>query len=72
MGGDKAMMTLKAARVNKRLTQKDASKRLGISEETLRNYETHRSYPDVPMIKKIESVYGVGYDEIIFLPDDNC
>lgn len=61
-------ITLKAARVNKNLTQKEAAKLIGVSTDTLINYEKGKSYPDVPILKNIESVYGVSYNDIIFLP----
>lgn len=60
-------MTLKAARVNKGLTQKKAAKMLGISEYTLINYEKGKSSPDVHVLKKIEKLYEVPYHKIIFL-----
>ena len=62
-------ISLKAARVNKNLTQKEAAKLIGISEDALRNYERGKSFPNVPTIKKVEEVYGVQYSDIIFLPN---
>lgn len=62
-------LTLKAARANKRITQKQAAKLIGVSTDTLRNYEDGVTYPDVPTIKKIEQVYGVSYNDLIFLCD---
>lgn len=64
---DTTKMTLKAARVNKGLTQDVAAKMIGISVFTLINYESGKSFPDVPVIKKIEEVYGVPYHMINFL-----
>lgn len=61
-------MTLKALRANKNWTQAQAAKALGVSMETWRNYERYITYPDVIVIKKIEKVFGVKYDDIIFLP----
>lgn len=61
-------ITLKSARVNKGLTQAQAAKEIGITVDTLSNYERGKSYPDVPIIKKIEEVYGMSYSEIKFLP----
>jgi len=61
-------MTLKAARVNINLTQVQAAELLGISKDTLYNYENGRSYPNVQIIKKIEEVYGLSYNDINFLP----
>ena len=60
-------VTLKAARVNASLTQKEAADQLGISPDTLANYEKGKSFPDVPLIKKIEKLYHVVYNNIIFL-----
>lgn len=64
------MMTLKAARINKNLTQAQAARLIGISEDTLRKYEQAKTFPDVPLIIRIEKVYGVSYNELIFLPKD--
>lgn len=59
-------ITLKAARVNKQLTQQEAAKMLGISVDTLRQYEAGNTFPDVPMIQKIEKLYLVSYNDINF------
>lgn len=64
-------LSLKALRINNNLTQIEASKKLGISESTLNNYENYKSFPDVPTIEKILILYNVKYDDIIFLPQ-NC
>ena len=61
-------ISLKAARMNANLTQREAAERLGISRETLSGWETGKRFPDVAQIKKIECVYSVSYDEISFLP----
>lgn len=62
-------MTLKALRANKNWTQSQAAQALGISLETWRNYERYITYPDVIVIRKMEKVFGVKYDDIIFLPN---
>jgi putative transcriptional regulator len=64
-------ITLKAARVNKNLTQKQAAAKLGISDNALWNYENGRSYPNVKVIKKMEELYGISYNDLIFLPTNN-
>ncbi|WP_304598910.1 helix-turn-helix transcriptional regulator [Lactobacillus intestinalis] len=61
-------MTLKALRANKGWSQHQTAKALGISEDTWRNYEKGRSYPNVLVIKKMEKTFGVKFDDIIFLP----
>ena len=63
-------ITLKAARVNNNLTQSETAKKIGITVDTLSNYERGKSYPDVPIIQQIEKVYGVSYSDIIFLLKD--
>lgn len=59
-------ITLKAARVNKGLTQAEAAKSLKIAVDTLRQYELGNTFPDVPMIRKIEELYDVSYNDIDF------
>lgn len=61
-------MTLEAARVNAGLLQKEAAKRLGISNKTLCAWENYQSFPGADMIPKICDLYGVTYDHIDFLP----
>lgn len=62
--------TLKSAREIKGYTQEKAANMIGISPDTLSNYERGKSYPDVPVLRKIESIYGVPYNRLIFLPLD--
>lgn len=64
-------ITLKAARVNKGLTQKQAAENLGVTAEVVGNWERGITFPKVPMIKKIEQLYGVSYSDLIFLPINN-
>lgn len=59
-------LTLKAIRVNKKMTQEEAAKELGISVDTLGNYERGITFPDVPVIKKMEEVYETNYNDINF------
>lgn len=50
-----------------KISQVEAAKLLGISKYTLSNYERGISFPDVLLIDKIEKVYDIKYDQIIFL-----
>lgn len=61
-------MTLKAIRINKGLSQEEAARSIGVSEDTLSNYERGKTYPDIPILKKIEEVYGIDYEKINFFP----
>lgn len=51
-------------------TQSEAAKEIGVSTDTLGNYERGKSYPDIPVLRKIEKLYGVPYNRLIFLPLD--
>lgn len=64
------MFTLKTARDRAQISQKDAAAFLGVNVDTLRNYEVGKSQPDALMIKKIEELYGVRFDQLIFLKSD--
>lgn len=70
MGDNRAMFTLKSAREMANLSQRKAAEKIGVSVYTLGNYEKGKSYPDVPVIRKIEQTYGIPYDRLIFLPLD--
>lgn len=63
-------MTLKTARELAGLTQAEAARLIGVNVDTLGNYERGKYYPDIPVLRKIEEVYKVRYDQIIFLPMD--
>lgn len=67
-----ARMTLKAARVNKGYTQEQAAELLRVSKDVVSNWERFITYPDVKDVKKIEQVYDVSYNDIIFLPEDSA
>ncbi len=59
-------ITLKAARVNAGLSQTEAANQLGISKNTLCNYEKYRTIPDIEMSKKIAALYNWSVNDIIF------
>lgn len=66
-----AKISLKAARVNAGLNQKNAAKKLNVSNVTLCNWEKGTSFPDAQQIQKICALYSVSYDDIIFLPNNS-
>ena len=61
-------ISLKGARANANLTQKQVAKKLGISNKTVGNWENGTSFPDAEQIPKLCELYGASYDDIIFLP----
>lgn len=63
--------SLKTIRELRGYSQSEAAKLLGISVDTLSNYERGKSYPDIPVLRKIEEVYKINYNQLIFLPLDS-
>ena len=63
-------ITLKAARVNKGLTQEDVARELKKSKTTIVNYENGKSTPDIETGKALAMLYGCSVDDLIFLPND--
>lgn len=61
-------ITLKAARMNALMMQKEAAQCLGVTVDTVGNWERGRSFPDALQIRRIEEAYRVKYDDLIFLP----
>lgn len=61
-------ITLKAARVNVGMTQAEAAKAIGVSKDSISNWERGKTYPSISLLSRIEEVYGVTYKDIIFLP----
>ena len=63
-------LSLKAARVNCNLTQEEAARIIGVSPKMLSDWENAKSFPSVKRLPAILRAYNVGYDDLIFLPDD--
>lgn len=63
-------ITLKAARTNVGLTQQEAADKIGVTVDTMSNWERAKSFPNALQIRRIEEVYGVSYDNLIFLPSN--
>lgn len=63
-------VSLRMAREIKGYKQSEAAELIGINPDTLGNYERGKSYPDIPVLRRIEEVYGVPYSRLIFLPLD--
>ena len=59
--------TIKAARVNAGLTQKDVAKALGVSETTVIKWEKGTSIPLADKFVEMCKLYNVSMDDV-FLP----
>jgi transcriptional regulator with XRE-family HTH domain len=59
-------ITLRAARVNRGLTQTEAASKFGIHRDTLYRYEADSSNAPRKFVMKVEEVYGIPVDYIFF------
>lgn len=64
--------SLKALRINNNWNYEEAAKLYGVSVDTVKNYESYKTYPDVPIIENILKATGLEYNDIIFLPRENA
>lgn len=64
-------ITIKAARVNAGLTQKEAAQKLGVSEDVVSNWERGLTVPRIDQIPAIEAAYGLRYNQIRFFAPKN-
>ena len=62
-------VTLRALRVNRGLTQKEAAERLNITPRTLQYWEMNRTFPTTKQLMKICEAYECGIGDI-FLPKE--
>lgn len=61
-------ITLKAARVNAGLTQREAGKAIGVTDDVVSRWERGKAFPNALQIRSIEKAYRVSYNDLIFLP----
>ena len=57
-------ITLKAARVNMGLTQKDVAEKLGISKESLANWEKGKTHPKINILMDLCELYNIPLESI--------
>lgn len=63
-------VSLRAARVNAKMTQEQAAEAIGVRQNTISRWELGTSVPSGKFIPKICKAYGMHYDDIIFLHSD--
>lgn len=63
-------LTLRAIRINNGWTIEEMAKKIGVSVDTLRNYEIYKTYPDIPIVERILQITNMKYDDIIFLSNN--
>lgn len=57
-------ISIRAARINKGLTQAESAKALGIDKKTLSSWEQYKTMPSADKIILLCDLYGVPYDNI--------
>lgn len=57
-------ISLKAARVNANLTQRETAKKMNIDRATLINWENGKTFPNAPQLIRLCEIYGIGIDDI--------
>lgn len=57
-------ISIKAARVNKGMTQKEAASRLDVDKKTLASWEKHKTMPSADKVSMICNLYEISYDNI--------
>lgn len=57
-------ITLKAARVNKGMTQAEVANSLNVTKKTVCYWENGKTMPKVDKIEPLCNLYGVTYDDI--------
>lgn len=57
-------ITMKAARVNKGMTQGDVAKALGVTKKTVCSWENGKTMPRLEKIEPLCKLYGLEYDNI--------
>lgn len=61
-------ITLEAARVNVKMTQKEVAKVMDVNVGTISNWETGKTFPDLSQFMKLCEIYRCPQD-VIFLPN---
>ena len=56
---------IKKSRTDAKITQEQAAHALGISRQTISNWENERSYPDIVSVLKMSDLYSVSLDYLL-------
>ena len=55
---------IKEARLSAQLTQEQAAEQLGVSRQTISNWENNKTYPDIISVIKMSDLYEVSLDRL--------
>lgn len=56
---------IKNARVKAKFTQEQAAEALGVSRQTISNWENNKTYPDIVSVVKMSDLYNISLDHLL-------
>ncbi len=56
---------IKNARVKAKLTQEQSAEALGVSRQTISNWENNKTYPDIVSVVKMSDLYNISLDRLL-------
>ena len=56
---------LQQARLQAKMTQEQVAEVLGVSRQTLSNWENEKTYPDIISVIKMSDLYAVSLDHLL-------
>lgn len=56
---------IKEARIAAQLTQEQVAESLGVSRQTMSNWENNKTYPDIVNVIKMSDLYAVSLDHLL-------
>lgn len=56
---------IREARLSAQLTQEQAAEALGVSRQTMSNWENNKTYPDIVSVIKMSDLYAVSLDHLL-------
>ncbi len=62
---EKLKISLAAARVNAELTQEEVAKKIGVTKQTIINWEKGRIEPSLAAINMLSNIYGISVDNFL-------
>ena len=62
---------IKKLRIQKGLSQEGLGEQLSVTRQTVSNYETGRSLPDIEMLERLAEVFGTDIETVIYGPRPN-
>ena len=68
-GVENMAISIKAARVNAGFTQTEVAERVGKTKNTIANYESYPSTPDIKTAQALADLFGMTVDDIIWSKD---